>query len=175
MSSLDQLICIDVYTIISNLTFFLSSHSSLDNGSAIADCVKDKLIDLTVVSNFIPGMACQWEMIGIQLRQQELVQSLKQPNLDAKSNLMQILQVAMESGGHPLTYGTLLAALRSRAVNLSQVATELRQAAVDSVREQELVQQATNGDQPPSRYSPPSTPTDVTEATGLLTHAGSYA
>ena len=132
---------------------YLTPWSSLGNGPAIAASVKAKQIDLKVVSNFIPKMARKWYMIGIQLHQDELVQGLQQPNLDPQSNLTQILQAAKQSEENSLTYGTLLAALRSEAVNLPKVATKLLRDAIDCERQRELVQQATNGDQPPSRHS----------------------
>ena len=149
--------------------------SALGADPAVVERVKKKLIDLRVVSNYIGTMAWKWDRIGIQLHQKELVRNLQQPNLDNEKNLTQILQEAMESEEHPLTYGKLLAALRSRAVNLPQVANELLQDALDSEGDSELVQQATNGDQPPSRHSPPSAPTSASEKTPLLTHASSHA
>lgn len=132
--------------------------------------IHTKPIDLVVVTNFVSSMAHKWDMIGIQLHQAELVQTLKLPGYNPKGNLTQILQAAMESDDRRLTYGALLAALRSKAVNLPQVASELLKAAIVSERARELVQQPTNGNQQPTRNSPPTAPTDVPETAGLLAH-----
>ena len=87
--------------------------------------VQAKPVDLAVVSNFIPRMAHKWDAIGTQLHQTNLVNDFnRHPNYDAKSFCRQILHAAIESGCLP-NYKTLLECLRSKDVDLAQVAADL--------------------------------------------------
>ena len=75
-------------------------------------------------------MAHQWDVIGIQLNETDLVMDLRRaPNYDARRNCTQILEAAVTSQSLP-NYRTLLSILRSPGVDLPEVASELQQAVV---------------------------------------------
>ena len=90
--------------------------------------IKAKPVDEIVVSRFASRMAKQWEQIGIELNQADLVGNLRQPNCNVESNCIQVIQAAMSSGDLP-NYGVLFNALGHHG--LSQVATDLLKAAVE--------------------------------------------
>ena len=96
--------------------------------------IKAKPVDEVVVSRFASRMAKQWEKIGIELKQADLVGNLRQPCCDVGSNCIQVIQAAISSEDLP-NYGVLFNALGR--YGLSQVATDLLKAAVEHEWEKE--------------------------------------
>ena len=129
--------------------------------------VRTKTIDLVVVSNFIPKMGHPWDIIGIQLKQEDLVKDLGCiPNYNARRNCTQVLLAAMDSECPP-NYGTLCDILRSNGVNLPRVATDLLHAAEKHEREKERMQQLV-ADRDSQLSSSSSTPPDDSEEVPLV-------
>ena len=126
------------------LLFPLSALSSLTPGPANANYkdVAAKPLDLAIVTNFIPKMAHKWDVIGIKLRQGDMVKDLRFSN-DPRGNCTQVLQAAMESRCPP-NYEKLFSILNSDGVGLPQVALELWQDVL--VSESIPVQQPTDSD-----------------------------
>ena len=98
--------------------------------------VRAETIDLAVVSNFIPKMACRWDVIGIQLGQNDLVKALRRTPYDAQGNLGRVLEAATDSE-RPPNYGTFFNILRSDGVDLPNVASELCKAVVHKRQSQQ--------------------------------------
>ena len=146
--------------------FSLSALSLLAHGPANAEGVAAKPVDFAIVSNFVPRMAHKWDMIGIQLHQDDLVNQLWHSN-NASGNCMQILQAAMGSGCLS-NYETLVKILSSTGVGLSQVAADMLKEVVDAEQDRELMQQPADSDlQPP----PPPTSLDSSERARLMGNA----
>ena len=120
---------------------------------------EDEPVDLGIVNHFVHIMASKWEKIGIQLKQQHLVQSLRQSHFANDSRCSQVIEAAIEAG-HLSKYKVLLDILRSDGVGLSEVANDMLQAVVDESRSQrEQEQQPTAAADSSSSIS-----TDDTEA-----------
>lgn len=108
-----------------NLLFLVPANTDLED-------IKAKPVDEVVVTRFASRMAKEWEKIGIELKQADLVNNLRQPNCNVESNCMQVIHTAILSGDLP-NYGVLFNALGQ--YGLSQVATDLLKAAVKHERE----------------------------------------
>ena len=104
--------------------------------STACEAVSDKdvtaeIVDLAIVSNFIPKMAHQWDSIGYLLNETDLVMDLRRApiNYGARRKCAQILEAAVTSQSPP-NYRTFFSILRSPGVDLPEVASELQQAVV---------------------------------------------
>ena len=103
-------------------------------------------------------MAPKWDVIGIQLRQADLVRELRHSNNDLSENCTRVLEAAIGSGCLP-NYKTLVKVLNSAGVGLSQVATDMLKAVVDAEKDRDS--------QPP----PPSSSLDSSERAPLVPNA----
>ena len=101
--------------------------------------VLTKSVELVVVNRLVQKMAREWEGIGIELKQDDLVSNLRQSNSNAASKCTQVIEAAIASGDLP-NYRVLLDALRR--YRLTQVATKLKNAVVEHEREKEQRQHA---------------------------------
>ena len=119
-----------------SLYLFPSLGPHLKPASAENAAINKTKIDMAIVALLIPRMACRWENIGLQLRQEVLVRNLKIVlTYNAESFCTDVIVAAKEAGCLK-TYGKLLHILETRSVGLPEVASDLRQIVVEVIRGQ---------------------------------------
>ena len=118
------------------LYLFPSLDPHLKSTSAENAAINKAKIDMAIVALLIPRMACRWENIGLQLRQEVLVRNLKLiPAYNAESFCTDVIVAAKEAGCLK-TYGKLLHILETHSVGLPDVASDLRQYVMEEMRRQ---------------------------------------
>ena len=84
-------------------------------------------------------MASRWDVIGIQLGQNDLVKELRCIPYDAQGNCERVLEAAIGSECPP-NYGTLINILRSDGVDLPNVGSKLYKAVMHKLQNQQYPQ-----------------------------------